>query len=91
MAALPPDTSNARLAAPQRRAAPLRRRVGNAALGAVSGGVAGWLSVLLAGVDGVLPGWIIGGLAALGAGFGYRYGRGVAKATFTALYEAADD
>jgi len=53
--------------------------------------VAGWLSVLLAGVDGVLPGWIVGGLAALGAGFGYRYGRGVAKATFTALYEAADD
>lgn len=91
MAALPPGVSNARVAAPQRDRVPLRRRVGNAALGAGSGGVAGWLCVLLAGVDGALAWWIIGGLAGLGAVFGYRYGRGVAKATFKALYEADDD
>jgi hypothetical protein len=46
---------------------------------------------LLAGVRGVLYWWIIAGLAALGAVFGYRYGRRVVAATFEALAEAADD
>ena len=53
--------------------------------------MAGWLTVLLAGIDGELSWWIISGLAALGAAFGHRYGRGVVEATFKALYEAADD
>lgn len=75
----------------RRRAPTLRRRLENIALGAVSGGVAGWLTVLLAGVSGALPWWIIGGLSALGAAFGYRYGRRVVAATFKALAEAAAD
>jgi len=75
---------------PQRRAATVRRRLGNVVLGAGSGGTAGWLAAVLAGVDGILLWWIMGGLAALGAAFGYRYGRGVVKATFKALGDAAD-
>ena len=78
-------------AGPQRRAATVRWRLGNVILGAGSGGAAGWLAALLAGVDGMLLWWIMGGLAALGAAFGYRYGRGVVKATFKALGEAAED
>jgi hypothetical protein len=57
----------------------------------VSGGVAGWLTVWLAGVTGVLHWWIIGALSALGAAFGYRYGRRVVAATFEALADAALD
>ena len=91
MATLPDDTSNAPVAASAHRAPPMRRRLGNVALGAASGGVAGWLTVKVAGVDGVFIWWIIGALAALGAAFGYRYGRGVVKATFKALSEAAND
>ena len=75
----------------RRRVLTLRRRVGNVALGAVSGGVAGWLAVLFAGVSGALPWWIIGALSALGAVFGYRFGRRVVAATFEALIDAAAD
>ena len=82
------DASNPRAAPRRRRPLTLRRRLGNAMLGALSGAVAGWLAVLSAGVDGVLPRWIIGVLAALGAAFGYRYGRSVVAATFNALGEA---
>jgi hypothetical protein len=75
----------------RRRVSTLPRQVGNVALGAASGGVAGWLTVLLAGVSGALSWWIIGGISALGAAFGYRYGRRVIAATFKALAEAATD
>ena len=83
-----PEISNPRAAPRRRRPLTLRRRLGNALLGALSGAVAGWLAVVFAEVEGVLPRWIIGVLAALGAAFGYRYGRGVVAATFKALGEA---
>jgi hypothetical protein len=35
--------------------------------------------------------WIIGALSALGAVFGYRFGRRVVAATFEALIDAAAD
>ena len=47
--------------------------------------MAGWLAVSFAGVDGALAWWISGGLAALAAAFGYRYGRGVVAAAFESL------
>jgi len=91
MSSLEQDTVNPQEPPRRRRVLTLRRRVVNVALGAASGGVAGWLTVLFAGVSGALPLWIIGGLSALGAGFGYRYGRRVVAATFEALAEAATD
>ena len=57
-------------------------------LGAASGGVTGWLTVWWGGVGGSLHWWIIGGLAALAAGLGYRHGRGVVAASFKAFGEA---
>ena len=89
-----PDLPEHELSSPeprrQRRVPTLRRRLFNSALGAASGGVAGWLTTLLAGVDGIWPTWIIAVLAVLGAVFGYRYGRSVVVATFKALNEAAE-
>jgi hypothetical protein len=62
--------------------------VEGAALGAVSGGVTGWLAVLMGGIVGVMHWWVVAGLAALAAVLGYRNGRSVVAATFMALSQS---
>jgi hypothetical protein len=59
-------------------------------LGAISGGAAGWLTALQAGVEGAMAWWAIGTLTVLGGAFGYRYGRKVVGATASAFLEADD-
>ena len=68
----------------------LRRRLEGAALGAVSGGAAGWLAALIGDVHGVMHWWVAAGLAAIVAALGYRYGRSVIQAIFMAFAEAGD-
>ena len=74
----------------QSRTPTLRRRLGTALLGAISGGTAGWLTALLAGVEGVMAWRAVSALIVLGAAFGYRYGRKVVGATVSAFLEADD-
>ena len=77
---------------PSRRGAPSSwRRAGHAALGAASAGVAGGLTVLLAAPPTFIIPWFVGGLALLGAGLGYRHGRGVMRAAASAFAEASND
>ena len=66
----------------------LRRRVEGTALGAVSGGAAGWLATALGDVHGDMRLWMMFGLATLAAVLGYRYGRSVVVAIFSAFSEA---
>ena len=85
---LPHDTLTPPEPAP--RVLTLRRRLEGAALGAVSGAVAGWLAALIGGVHGAMQWWVAAGLAALATALGYRYGRSVVQAIFIALAEADD-
>lgn len=73
----------------RRRVVTLRRRLEGLALGALSGGAAGWLAVLVGDIHGTWHWWIIAGLAALAAALGYRFGRGVVAATLVSLIESA--
>jgi len=72
-----------------RRLLTLRRRLEGAALGVVSGGAAGWIAVLVAGVHGSIQWWLIAGIAVLAAALGYRFGRGVVAATFLSLFQGS--
>jgi len=75
---------------PAPRVLTLRRRLASAALGAVGGGMAGWLAALIGGVHGVMHWWVAAGLAVLAAALGYRYGRSVVQAIFMSFVEAGD-
>ena len=77
---------------PRRRTPVARtRRVVNAVIGALAAGAAGAAAVWLAAPpDRVVP-WIVALMAALGAGLGYRHGRGVVRAAGEALVSAAVD
>ena len=72
-----------------RRGPSMARRIGNAALGAASGGTVAWLTMLLAAPP-FAAAWLVVPLALLGAGFGFYYGRRVVRATAQAFLEAAD-
>ena len=72
-----------------RRVLTLRRRLEGAALGVVSGGAAGWIAVLVAGVHGSMQWWLIAGITSLAAALGYRFGRGVVAATFLSLVQGS--
>ena len=70
MADLPSET----VSSPEpvgRRVLTLRGRLEGAALGVVSGGAAGWIAVLVAGVHGSMRWGLIAGIAALAAALGY--------------------
>ena len=72
----------------RRRPVSRARRVGNAVIGALAGAAAGAAATWLAtSPDRIVP-WIVGTLALLGAGLGYRYGRGVVRAAGQSLWEA---
>jgi hypothetical protein len=60
------------------------RRLADAAVGAVSCGLAGALAVWLADPSGFPLALGVGGLALLGAALGYRWGRGIAEVAFDA-------
>jgi hypothetical protein len=85
---LPRDTLSSPEPTPRRRLLTRGQRLEGAVLGAVSGGVVGWLTAWQGDVHGGFFWWVITGLAVLAAAFGYRYGRGVVKATFKAFGEA---
>ena len=87
-----PDLPSETASSPEpvgRRVLTLRRRLEGAALGVVSGGAAGWIAVLVAGVHGNLQWWLIASMAALAAALGYRFGRGVVAATFLSLIQGS--
>ena len=67
------------------------RRVVNTVIGALGAGAAGAAAVWLAAPPDRVAPWIIAIMALLGAGLGYRHGRGVATAAGKALLGAAID
>ena len=86
---LPSDNVSLAESTREPRVLTLRRRVEGAALGVVSGGAAGWIAVLVAGVHGSMRWGLIAGIAALAAALGYRFGRGVVAATFLSLMQGS--
>ena len=91
MALIDPPASVSPDAALVHRPRPLSlRRATNAVLGGLSGGAAAWVTVWLAEPGDFPARWFIAGLALLGAGLGYRYGRHVVRATWDAFCEAFD-
>lgn len=72
----------------RRRPASRARRIVNAGIGAVAGGAAGAATVWLAAPPDRFAPWFIGLLTLLGATLGYRYGRGVVRATALSFRDA---
>jgi hypothetical protein len=85
---LPQNTLSAPEPAYHPRVLTSRQRVAGSVLGAVSGGVAGWLAALVGGAHGVMLWSVVAGLAALAAVFGYRHGYSVVGAIVAAFTEA---